>query len=202
MSSLRRFSALIPAAGPDGVLELQGGNFFLLLTANASVDIRVERGAGGHAEQFDAQTGGFLVRRITPWSNLRILGPVGTTVTYMVGTADTDVDDTDIRLQIATIAGVAAVTEQPSTGFTDTPAVIVNAATTAQAIAATPGRKRVSITNLSANSASLFVRATLVSANDLYEIQPGTQVEFVTSAAIFLRNNSGAAMTALVLEEF
>src|ERR1043165_3128457 len=123
MGSLRSTTATLNNVAGSGVLELQGGNFILLLTASSPVQVRVERGNGGHAEVFDNISGGFLIRRLMPWANLRLLGTAGAAVTFMYGTAETDKDETDIRLQIATIAGVASVAMSPTNNVADTPAV-------------------------------------------------------------------------------
>lgn len=193
--SVERKSRTIPTSG---VIELGRGNFMLLLTALGSVNLRADR--GGASEGFDGITGGILIRRANPWDNMRIIGAAGVTVEYIIGSEVVEQDETDVRLQIATIAGVASFTEAPTASLANTAAVALpNAAQTA-VFPVNLLRKRISITIDSAALANVFARTT-GGANNVMELSPGMTYEFKGTYGLDIRNDSGGATTAYIFEE-
>lgn len=197
--STQRVSVTIPASG---IYSVGAGNFFLLLTSTGSLDIRVER--GGVAEKYTGIIGGLRLARLNPWTEIRVLGGAGTVFDYFIGDEIFDHDDTDIRLQIATIAGVAAVSFAANTSLTNAPAVA--AANGAQSVlfAANPLRKKISVTcdsdNASGPGAKAFAR-TVGGANNIQELQPGSVYDFTGTFGVDVRNDTGGIATFYLKEE-
>lgn len=194
--SIERYSRTIPASG---VIEHSNGNFVLLLTATAAVNLRADR--QGWSEGFNGITGGVLIRRIKPWDGIQIIGVAGTTVEYIVGQEVVEKDETDIRLQIATIAGVAAFSEQPSATFVTTVANTDILTANSADVAANLSRRRITVVADSANTGSLRVRDQAATTDGGIELQPGMFVELKTTAAFRILNNSGATQAYSLQEE-
>lgn len=171
--SLNRYTPTIPASG---VVESQGGNFMLLLTASAAVSLRLEN--GGHAEQFNGVDGGLLVRRVTPWDNARILGAPGTTLVFLYGNSFTDKDETDVRLQIATIAGVAATRLQPFAAVTDLAPVALTQSQNAELFPANVLRQRITVAVDPNNPDIALCRVHGPGVNTIRYLQPGVEYTF------------------------
>lgn len=193
--SIQRYTGTIPATG---TYESQGGNFLLFISSNAASSVRLEN--GGHSEQFNGITGGLLVKRVRPWDNFRLVGTPGTTFEFLLGNEFVEHDEVDIRLQIATIAGVASFSEFPSATVATPDDNALPAATT-ENIAANPLRRRITIGCLSTNTVGFRVQA--VGASDLsgIEVTPGTYVEIRTTASLDIRNNDGAVATSYYIFE-
>ncbi len=185
--SVERYTGALPA---NGIVEFAGGNYALLLSASAAVNLRKD--ARGTSEGFNGVIGGILIKRVQPWENLRIIGTAGTTYEILIGSENVDQDETDIRLQIATIAGVASVSVQPASQFTSGAASILAASN--QDFAADTTRKRITISVDSAATASVFVRDQAATTSQGTEVQPGTYVVIENTAALRIRNNSGVAV--------
>lgn len=171
--SINRYTPTIPASG---VIETQTGNFFLLLSASGSVSLRLEN--GGHAEQFNGVNGGLLVRRIKPWENARILGAAGITLEFLQGSDFVEKDETDVRLQIATIAGVAATRIQPFASVADSPLVTIAAGGNAALFPANPLRQRVRVFVDPNNPDIATARVAGPGVNTIAYLQPGAVYEF------------------------
>lgn len=193
--SVERFSRTIPASG---VINLGPGNFMLLLSASASVDLRAD--GRGTSEGFNGVTGGLLIARVEPWSSMRIIGAAGTTCDYVVGAENIAEDDTDIRLQIATIAGTAAVAVQPLSSFTNRASVAALTAAQTALFAANTSRKRITVHVDSANAGSCYFR-TAGGANNIGEAVPGVSYTFENTAALDVRNDTGSTCTFYLCEE-
>lgn len=189
---------IIPASG---VLEIYGGNFFLLLaTSLTSVDIRIERGNGGHAEQYNSFSAGLRVRRIEPWDRLRILGTAGGTVDFIFGKETIEKDEVDIITQIASIAGVAQVAIQPASSRTTTAQASLATATSLD-VAANLLRKRIWVCSDSNNSGSVWIRDQAATVAGGIELQPGTSFPVENTGAFRVRNLSGAGQLISFEEE-
>lgn len=171
--SINRYTPTIPASG---VIETQTGNFFLLLSATGSVSLRLEN--GGHAEQFNGVTGGLLVRRIKPWENARVLGAPGVVLEYLQGSDFVDKDEVDVRLQIATIAGVAAVRTQPFASVADTPIVTLAQSANGVLFAANALRQRIRVFVDPNNPDIATARVAGPGVNTVAYLQPGAVYEF------------------------
>lgn len=195
MSTLERRSETIPASGR---LELPRGNSFIFLSASAAVNVRLR--GDGFSEGVDGATGGVRIRRVRSWDFIEIIGAAGTTLVYFIGTDETDEDLTEVFLQSTVIAGTTAVAEAPSATVATPDDNALPAATT-ETIAANLLRRRITIGCLSSNTVGFRVQAS--GANDLsgIEVQPGTFVEFRTTAALDIRNNDGAVATSYYVFE-
>lgn len=193
--SINRYTPTIPASG---VVESQGGNFMLLLAASGSVSLRLEN--GGHAEQFNGVTGGLLVRRIVPWDNARILGAPGVTLEFFYGNNFTDKDETDVRLQIATIAGVAATRIQPFSSVTDrTPVAAANGAQSTL-FAANALRQTLRVFVDENNAGTCYARV-VGGANNIANLQPGSVYTFPGLYGLDVRNDTGLVANFYIFEE-
>lgn len=193
--SINRYTPTIPASG---VVESQGGNFMLLLAASGSVSLRLEN--GGHAEQFNGVTGGLLVRRIVPWDNARILGAPGVTLEFFYGNNFTDKDETDVRLQIATIAGVAATRIQPFSSVTNrTPVAAANGAQSTL-FAANALRQTLRVFVDENNAGTCYARV-VGGANNIANLQPGSVYTFPGLYGLDVRNDTGLVANFYIFEE-
>lgn len=203
--TIERYVEQIPADVTGALqlpLERGPGNFLLFQSSLANVTITLM--FDGVREVFANVNGGIYVRRIRPWQNLRIDGAIGTQCTFFIGSVEgIDTDETDIRQQVAILAGVSATADQPATAVTELPNVAApNAAGTAIFV---PNflRRRIGFSLLS-NAAwvagTVFFRKTAAGAN-LFEVQPGVIYNMVGFYGGFLRNDSGGALTVMLVEE-
>ena len=198
MSDINRYVPVIP---PSGVVETITGNFFLFIAASAAVSIRIEN--GGHAEQLNAVAGGILVRRVKPWENLRILGAPGTTLEYYQGSSFTDKDETDVRLQIATIAGVAAFTLVPSATVAAIPPV-VGVGPSAIGLLFPPNllRKKLRIFTHPDNASFIFARTQGGGPQVIALLQPGSVYGFDGTYGLdYLTDSAAGTYTFYTCEE-
>lgn len=184
--------------GASGDLRLANGNFFFMITATAAITVVFSR--QGSTETYAAAQAGLQIGRVKPWDYAFIQAAPGTSVTFFYGYANLREDVTDFRQAIATISGITPISEQPSAAISDTPVVAMATATQVQLVPANLLRRRVTITNPSSNATSILIRSTLASANNLAEIQPGTFVEYKTTAAIF-GIQVGVIQNAWIFEE-
>ena len=181
-----------------GRIDTPRNNFFLILSATGSVNLRAER--GGTSEGFNGISGGILVRRIQSWDTMTIEGTPGVSVEYLVGSEHVERDETDIRLQIATIAGVAAIAEEPAATVADTPQVDIADTTQDELVPANLLRKRVTIFVDPDNGGSCFIR-TAGGANNIGVLVPGVTYEFKGRYALDVRNDTGGTATFYIFEE-
>jgi len=194
MSSQLR-TETIPA---NGQLISGPGNFFFMITASASVDVKMI--GAGTSWGATGVSAGYLKANVQRWDRLVIAGAAGTVVTFFVGDEDVSEDVTDIRAQIALIGGVTLVSEAPSTAISS-PAASVRATGGADTIAANLSRKRITVSSISTNTGSLYLQSVGAGAGRGLELQPGMSLEIKTTAAIDVRNDSGASQTYTIFEE-
>lgn len=188
---------VIPA---NGVLNLSNANFIFLQSASVAVALKFVQGSLGSSENFGNVTAGLQISRVKPWAYCNVTGPAGTTVNFWYGYTDVREDNTIFSQQIAVIAGVTAVAIQPSSVISSpAPDAILTA--TALSIPANLTRRRITITSLSVNTGSVLAQSAGAGASRGLEIQPGTFVEFDTTAAIDIRNDSGATQVINRFEE-
>jgi len=195
MATMERYSRTIPA---NGIIELMRGNVLLLISATAAVNLRLEN--GGAAEGISGVIGGVRIERVKPWENARIVGTAGVTVEFWVGAQNVEKDVIDVIAQIATIAGVVPVS-LASSAFTVNTAESVLATATSVDIAANALRKRLTIQASSGNTGSLWIRDQAATTNGGIELQGGQAVVLDTTAAMRIRNNSGANQSYSISEE-
>lgn len=176
-------------------------NFIFIIAASLPVTLELTRVLDSSGiESFQNVQAGLQVARIRRFDQAKISGTVGATVQMFFGYQTVREDSTVFSQQIATIAGTVAVASLPTSAIADTPAVALPNAATTVIVAANLARRRVTITNPSTALGSFFIR-TAGGANNLMEVQPGSAVEIDTTAAISGRNDTGAALSALVFEE-
>lgn len=194
MSRTRTYTVAL-TAGAEQVLP--GGRFLFILSATAALDIELTD-ANGTPSDINGVGAGSRMRRLNgePWRYTKLLSATSQTVIIVLS------DDAEFDVASAvTVTGGVQTTEIPSTALADTPAVALPNATTTPIVAANLARKRVTISNPSTAAGSFFIRNALAATNNLFEIQPGQSAEFKTTAGLWGRNDSGGALSALVLEE-
>jgi hypothetical protein len=198
--SIERYVEQIPATANGAIqlpIERSTGNFLLFQSSLNNVTITLM--GDGTREVFANVNGGIYVRRVKPWTNLRIDGPIGTLVTYFVGSTVVIEDETDIRQQVAVLAGVSAVADQPAGALTDTPPVVVNAGATTNVIGNNFARRRFS---LSIDTAGNVVFARKAGgANDLLLMEPGMVYQFNAFYGVDVHNPGAANTTVYIAEE-
>jgi hypothetical protein len=198
---IERRTDTIPASG---VISTPRGNYFLLLTANAAVNLRAE--ARGSSEGFNGVIGGILIRRRLPWDFIEIIGVNGTTLEYFVGHEEVTDDETDIRLAVSVIAGAVNVTELPATSLGNIAPVTALSGAETLLIPANAARKRVRIFCDSANvdggavATHCYFRGQ-AGGNNIGEAVPGIFHEFKNSSAVYARNDSGSSYVFYMTEE-
>ncbi len=193
--SIERIARTIP---PVGELRTGGNNFALFITSNAAVTLRAER--TGMAEVFAGITGGLLLKRLAPWDDLRLIGAAGTSVEILVGTEIVDKDETDIRLQIATIAGVASVAVNPTVAVTDRAPVAAANAAQSTLFAANGLRRKLRVFVDENNAGTCYAR-TVGGANNIGNLQPGSVYTFDGIYGLDVRNDTGAIANFYIFEE-
>jgi hypothetical protein len=198
--TIERYVEQIPA-DQTGLIQLPiergPGNFLLFQSALALVTINLI--GEGVKEQFANVNGGIYVRRLLPWVNLRIDGPIGTQVTYFYGSTEVLSDDTDIRQQVAVLAGVSAVADQPAAAMSEiAPIVCPNAALT-PIVPVNFARRRVTL-SIDSGGGIVFARRA-GGANNLLLMEPGMTYQFNGTYAISVRNDSGTPTTVYIDEE-
>lgn len=186
-----------------GRAELPRGNFLLLLTASASVDIRAER--EGFSEGFNGIVGGLYARRVVPWNAVEIIGAAGTSLEYLYGSENVTEDETDIRLGVSAVAGTVSTAERPSDTIVENAPVVASnpsapAADVAVLIAANASRRRLRVYADATNPGSCFVMNALA-GEFIAELQPGTSQAFDTLQGLWISNANGADCTFYLCEE-
>jgi hypothetical protein len=193
---IERRTETIPASG---VTSTPRGNYFLLLTANAAVNLRAE--ARGTSEGFNGVIGGVFIRRKLPWDFIEIIGVAGTTLEYFVGHEEVTTDETDIRLAVSVIAGAVTVNESPGMTISDIAPVVVATGGEGALFAANAARKRVRVYADGNNGGACYARPAGASVNNIAELQPGMFHEFKTIAGLDVRNDTGGNATFYIFEE-
>jgi hypothetical protein len=199
--ALDQRTEVIPASG---TVQLSPANFVFVLTATGNVALKLQRSGvqrGANQENYgSSQLAGLQVSRTQRWDWAQFTGTPGATVTFIYGTTDVREDNTLFNQQIATVAGVVTTQTQPSSTVATPAAVAVNTAT-ASTIAANLLRRRITLCAPSTNTGSMFVQAVGAGAGRGIELQPGIFVEFDTTSALDVRNDSGATQTYTIFEE-
>jgi hypothetical protein len=203
--SIERYVETIPQSN-DAVpkqlpLERGPGNYLLLQVSSALVTVTLME--DGPREVFANILGGLFVKRVKPWKNLRIDGPIGTSCTFFIGAQVVDRDETDIRLQTSVIAGVTLTADSPAATLNDNaPVALPNNAQT-PVFAGNGSRRRMKVSfasNAVIPPATVFFRKN-AAVNNLMEVQPGAVYPFDGTYAVDVRNDSGGALSAMIFEE-
>ncbi len=191
--NVERESQVIPATG---VIILAPANYFFLETATLPVAVSFQ--GNGQNYRIASVSAGILVGRVNGWGRAVISGTVGSTVTWYYGDAALREDVTDFRSQL--IGGITAVSEAPSSTIV-TPAAVAVTTGNAGAIAANAARKRITVKTLLANTGNLYLQAPTAGAGRGIEMVPGDVAEVSTTAAMDMRNDSGATQSFTTFEE-
>lgn len=181
-------------------LERGPGNFLLFVSSLANVNVTLVY--DGVKETFTGINGSFIIRRVKPWLNLRIDGAIGTIVTYYYGNEDVDRDETDIRQNVAVLAGVSATADQPAGTITDAAVVVCNNGAQTAIFPQNLLRRRISFSfasNAAIGAGTVFARKA-GGVNNLFEIQAGVLYNDAIFAGMDIRNDSGGALNALIYE--
>lgn len=197
MSGTLLRTELIPAGGE---IQLGEANFFFLLSATLAVDVNFQ--ADGSSYGAAQVTGGYVKGKIAPWRRATIRGTAGSTVVFFYGDEELREDITDFRQTIATIAGLVGVTDAPSSTLaTAARQTVANA--NKVTIAANLARRRITISNPSDNATPglVYVQTAAAGAGRGYPLDSGLSVEFRTTAALDVRNDSGGAVDITTFEE-
>lgn len=201
--TIERYVEQIPA-DQTGVIQLPlergPGNFLLFQSSLANVTIQLIY--DGVREVFANVNGGIYVRRVKPWQNLRIDGAIGTSCTFFIGTVDgIDTDETDIRQQVAVLAGVSATADQPATSMTESPLVVAANAALTPIVPANFLRRRVTLTVDPTFAAGIVFARKVAGVNNLIPMQAGISYVFAGFYGVSIRNDTGAPANIYVCEE-
>jgi hypothetical protein len=178
-------------------IERGPGNFLLFQSSVNNVTVTLFY--DGVREVFANINGGVYIRRRKPWFNLRIDGAIGTQCIYFYGSVEVDSDETDIRQQVAVLAGVSATADQPAITVTE---LALRACPTGAQTSVVPvnlARRRVTL-SIDAAGGNVYARR-VGGANKLLLIQPGQIYQFNGFYGIDVRNDSGTATNVYIFEE-
>lgn len=202
--TIERYVEQVPqsndAAPKQLPIERGPGNFLLFQSSLANVTITLFY--DGVKEVFANVNGGVLCRRVNAWQNMRIDGVIGTQCTFFYGTENVDKDETDIRQQVAVLAGVSAVADQPAAVITNAPVVACPNAAQTTIFPVNNARRRISfsfLSNAAIGAGTVFAR-TVGGGNNLYEIQAGVIYNDSLFAGLDIRNDSGGPLNAMIYE--
>jgi len=188
--------------GASGQLILPPANYLFII--NASVNVNVSTQREGNTETFNNVGAGLLLARLKPYTRVVIAAANGTTVQFFYGNQVMREDSTLFQATIASISG--SVSTVPGLGSANAPTDATQTAlatATQGAIAANAARKSVTIGSLSSNApATLNLRVgnAALAVNQGIELQPGTFYNFVTTAALRVRNDDANSQTYWVQE--
>lgn len=194
-------SQVIPASGE--LVISATANFFFLISATVNVNVRFQR--GGTSFGANGIQAGYVKGVVNHWDRAVVAGTAGATVSYFIGTEELREDITDFRQQIATIAGIVQMAEQPAASVANTVAVSRLTATQGALFAANLSRRRVTVyvdsTNVpSAAGVNCFIR-TIGGANNIGELVPGLNYPFVGTYGLEVRNDTGNTWVFYIFEE-
>jgi hypothetical protein len=179
-------------------LRLPGGRFLFIKAATAALDIVLREEGSGAQNQLTGVGAGARYKREASqpaWRFTEVASVSAQTVTLILS----DDAEFDVATSVA-VTGSVSVADVPSTTVA-TPVAGSRATGGADSIAANTSRRRITICALSTNTGSLFVQAVGAGAGRGYELQPGTSAEFRTTAALDIRNDSGATQAYMTFEE-
>lgn len=185
------------AIGAGATAKLPGGRYFYVRTAANAIDIETEGNQGSPNKFLGVGAGAKFgpIKEGADWRYLNVTSASAQNLEIIIS------DDGNFEIASAvTIAGAVTIAESPS-GTVATPAAVVRATGGADTIAANLSRRRISICALSTNTGSLFIQAVAAGAGRGIELQAGMTLEFKTTAALDVRNDSGANQTYSTFEE-
>lgn len=175
------------------------GRIFNILSSSAPLTVIADRRAvqGGQTQRriFTNIPAGtkFTADRGDEWTYLQVTSGVNQNVSIFVG------DEELAFNQAVSITGTANVQVLPSVAVADV-ADTAQASGTQTNIAANPARRRITIGCPIASANPVRVSGSGGAGKGI-QIQPGTFVEFDTTAALFVRNDTAGAATWYSFEE-
>jgi hypothetical protein len=188
--SARNFTILHPGGG--AIIPLPRGRYFYVRTATSNIDVTTHGNPGSPITLTGIPAGSKFgpVAEGQDWTELRVASSAAQTIEITIS------DDGNFEIAASvTVAGVAAVAEQPSGTLADT-ADTSQAAASQTTISANLSRRRITIGHLS-TSASASVRVSQAGGDGRgIELGPGVFQEFKTTAQLIVRNVTGAAGVA------
>ena len=184
--------------GAQTIEGLPQGRFFMIKSAAAALTVECERadsqpvvfanvGAGLQYNSLDAGK----------WLRMKVTSQVAQTVEIVIS------DEAAVSFaNTVNVAGAVQMIETPSAALA-TPARVTRATGGASTIAANPLRKRITIANPSDNATPglLYVQAVGAGVGRGIPLDTGMFVELKTTAAIDVRNDSGASVDFTTFEE-
>lgn len=180
-------------------LVAPGGVFFYIKSATAALTLRT-RGSSSAPVEFTNVGAGLRFGPVPidkRWTYLDLTSAVAQTVELVVS------DDAEVDIaSTVSVAGNVTVSDLPSTAIAS-PARVTRATGGASTIAANPARRRITIANPSDNATPglLYVQAVGAGAGRGIPLDPGLFIELQTTAAIDIRNDSGASVDFTQFEE-
>lgn len=181
-------------------IERGPGNFILFQSSTAPVTLTLMY--DGVREVWAGAVGGIYIRRIKPWTNMRVDGAIGTQVTYWVGTEHNAKDETDIRVLTASLAGTIQTADAPAGVLNATagPTAVAHAA--AVTVPANANRRRITISSIDSNPGFLYIQSVGAAvAQQGIPIGPGQSVVVRGKYAFDVRNDNAAAQSFTKFEE-
>lgn len=168
-----------------GTITAPGGRFFFIKSASSALAIRA-RGATAQPIAFDDVGAGLKFGPVPEelrWTYLDVTSTVAQVVTLIIS------DDAEVDVaSTVNVAGQVSVMQQPSTTLSTPARIATNITTDTLLSAANANRRSITIQNPAANVDTVNVGASGELATDRgFEVEPGTSVTFVTSAAIYAR---------------
>jgi len=187
------------AIGAGATVRLPAGRYFMVRTAASAIDIVTEGSNTGSPVRFlniGAGTKFGPVEEGKGWRNLLVTSAAAQNLEIVIS------DDGlfDIANAVS-VLGVASVAVQPNTGITASGADVSVTTGNASSIAANLSRKAITIGALSTNTGSIRVQSAGAGANRGIELQAGQSVTLTNTAAIDVRNDSGASQSYYAFEE-
>lgn len=183
--------------GAGDIIRLPAGVYFYIRTAASALDVSTE-GNPGSPLRFTGIGAGAKFGPLPAgqgWKFLVVSSAAAQAIEIVIS------DDGLFELSSSvSVTGGVTTQETPSSAVA-TPAAGSRATGGADTIAANLSRRRISICAPSTNTGSLFVQAVGAGAGRGVELQPGTTLEFKTTAALDIRNDSGATQAYSTFEE-
>lgn len=188
----------VQALGAGESINLPAGVFFMIRTAASALDVETI-GNPGAPVRFLGIGAGSRFGPVAPgegWKLLRVTSAAAQNIEIIIS------DDGLFDLANAvTVVGAVPVVVAPNSGITASGADVSVNTGNASSIAANLSRRAITIGALKANTGEIRVQSTGAGANRGIELQPGQSVTLNNTAAIDVRNDSGAAQSYYAFEE-
>jgi len=188
----------VQTLGAGESINLPAGVFFMVRQAASALDIETQ-GNPGAPVRFTGIGAGSKFGPVSPgegWKLLKVTSAAAQAIEIIIS------DDGLFDLANAVnVLGIASVSVAPASGITASGADVARASGGADSIAANLSRKSITIGALSTNTGSLRIQSPGAGANRGRELQPGTTATYYNTAALDVRNDSGASQSYWIEEE-